>query len=262
ILLVVNAVNTEKIFGHLRNVAPKGIEVTNLTDRVGQIAVQGPRSRELLLASDLCSPVRDTLAELGYYHFITFDRKGSEIILSRTGYTGELGYEIYLPGDQSLEVWNEFLDCGGQMGVGPIGLGARDTLRFEASYCLYGHELSEDISPLEAGLSWVVKLKKNDFIGQSALVAEKEAGPARKLVGFEIEGRKIARQGYRVISGDRDVGEVTSGTFAPTLKKSLSMALVLSSVPDDEDDLAVDIRDKYVPVRRVKLPFYKGTIKD
>jgi aminomethyltransferase len=261
ILLVVNAVNTEKIFKHVKAFAPKGIEVRDLTAGIAQIAVQGPRSRELLMNSQLCKPVRDVLPALKYYRFVSFERDGAEVILSRTGYTGELGYEIYLPARQGLTAWRELMTLGGPLGGGPIGLGARDTLRFEPCLCLYGHELDEETSPLEAGLSWLVKLNKDDFIGRAALLRETEAGPRRTLVGFEIDGRRIARQGFGVLQGGAPVGAITSGTFAPTLQKSLALALVSSAAPS-AGDYRIDVRGEGVRARRIPIPFYKSRSAD
>jgi aminomethyltransferase len=261
ILLVVNAVNTEKIFNHVRALAPRGIEVRDLTMGIAQIAVQGPRSRELLMKTTICEPVRDALRELKYYRFVAFERQGEEVILSRTGYTGELGYEIYLPAGQGLEVWRELVKVGAGLGVGPIGLGARDTLRFEPCLCLYGHELDEETSPLEAGLSWLVKLNKDDFLGRGALSREKEAGPRRTLAGFEIEGRQIARQGFTVLHGGAPVGTVTSGTFAPTLRKSLALALVSSAAPPAGEYL-IDVRGKAAAAKRIPIPFYQSRSAD
>jgi aminomethyltransferase len=157
----------------------------------------------------------------------------------------------------ALDLWNGLLDGGGEYGAAPIGLGARDTLRFEPAFCLYGHELSEEISPLEVGLSWVVKLDKGSFIGSGALAAEKEAGPARTLIGLEITERGIARRDFPVRRAGMEIGRVTSGTFSPTLGKSLALAIVSRPAPED-GDLAVDIRGKSVPARRVPLPFYKS----
>lgn len=262
ILLVANATNTEKIFSHLSSLKPKGIEIDNLTDGIGQIAVQGPLSRELLRSCDFCSPVHDELDELQYYRFVTFEYEGREVILSRTGYTGEIGYEIYIPHEGTRNVWNELLEAGRERGIRPIGLGARDTLRFEASYCLYGHELDEQTSPLEAGLGWLVKLRKGDFVGRDALASEKEAGPRRKLVGFEVDGRRIARQGSIVQYGGEKVGKVTSGTLAPTLNKNLAMALVSSAAPVDEEGCDVVIGGKQFPLVKTKLPFYKSRSND
>jgi aminomethyltransferase len=261
VLLVVNAVNTEKIYNHLKSTAPGGCTVDNRTERIGQIAVQGPRSLELLLACGFGQPLAEKLNNLAYYNFFTFEREGGEVILSRTGYTGERGYEIYLPAGQALGLWNELLGTGKGMEAAPIGLGARDTLRFEASYCLYGHEIDEETSPLEAGLSWLVKLKKGDFIGRAALATEKERGPARTLIGLEIEGRMIARQGFTVLCDGESIGTVTSGTFAPALERSLAMALVRSTAAGNRG-YAIDIRGKMIPAKRVGIPFYKSRSKD
>lgn len=262
ILLVVNAVNVEKIYRHVTRLGASGLEIRDRTSEIGQIAVQGPRSRELLMKTELCRPVRGALAELKYYRFVSFERAGEEIILSRTGYTGELGYELYLPAGQTMDAWNELLSAGKDLGVGPIGLGARDTLRFEPCYCLYGHELDEETSPLEAGLSWLVKFNKDRFLGREALLREKEAGSPRTLAGFEIMGRQIARQGFPVLRGDRVIGKVTSGTFSPTLQKSLALALVSSSERIDGTDVAVDVRGKRAEARRVAIPFYKSRSTD
>jgi aminomethyltransferase len=262
ILFVVNAVNTGKIFEHMGSVVKGDVRIRNLSEEIGQIAVQGPDSRELLLSSSLCDPVKDRIRELVYYRFITFDHKGKEVILSRTGYTGELGFEIYLRADDTLEAWMELLDAGADLGARPIGLGARDTLRFEPCYCLYGHELDEKTSPLEAGLSWVVKLKKGAFIGRGALEKEKSSGPPRKLVGFEVTGRGIPRQGYTVLQGDAEVGKVTSGTFSPTLKKALAMALVTGGTSMDGDEFSIDIRGRRAPAGHLPLPFYSSRSSD
>jgi len=219
ILFVVNAANVDKIFAHVKSIAPDGLSVVNVSPDTAQIAVQGPSARDLLLAHPVFSPLEAGIRDLGYYRFFTFESGGAEIILSRTGYTGELGYEIYLPNAMAMEVWDGLLDGGGKLGAAPIGLGARDTLRFEPGYCLYGHELDEATSPLEAGLSWVVKLKKEDFVGRAALLEEKENKPARKLIGLEVTGKGIPRQGFAVHFGGEKVGAVTSGTFSPTLRK-------------------------------------------
>jgi aminomethyltransferase len=209
------------------------------------------------MRTEICRPVRDALADLRYYRFVSYRHAGEEVILSRTGYTGELGYEIYLPAARTMGAWKEFLSAGADLGVGPIGLGARDTLRFEASLCLYGHELDEETSPLEAGLSWLVKLNKDDFIGKAALLKEKERGPARKLVGFELLGRQIARQGFTVLQHGAPVGAVTSGTFAPTLGASLALGLVSSAAKMD-GDFAIDVRGKAAEAKAVPIPFYKS----
>jgi len=262
VIFVVNAVNVDKIFAHLKGIAPASLKVANLTAGIGQIAVQGPASRDLLLSDPFFSRVASGIRELRYYRFFTFEHDGYEILLSRTGYTGELGYEIYLPAKMTKGVWDGLLDGGAAYGAAPIGLGARDTLRFEPGYCLYGHELDEATSPLEAGLSWVVKLKKDDFIGRESLAAEKEKGPARKLIGLEVTGKGIPRQGFTVHHGGETVGKVTSGTFSPTLKKSLAMALVKRSVPKEAEGITIDIRGRAAAAVQTPMPFYKGSVND
>jgi aminomethyltransferase len=262
ILFVVNAVNVDKIFEHLKSIAPEGLKIENLTSGIGQIAVQGPAARDLLASDPFFSAMAVGIKELGYYRFFTFEHEGYEILVSRTGYTGELGFEIYLPSKLTKGVWDGLLDRGEGYGAAPIGLGARDTLRFEPGYCLYGHELDEDTSPLEAGLSWVVKLKAGDFVGREALAAEKEAKPARKLIGLEVTGKGIPRQGFTVHHNGETVGKVTSGTFSPTLKKALAMAIVKRSVPKDAEGITIDIRGRAASAERTPLPFYKGSVND
>jgi aminomethyltransferase len=262
ILLVVNAVNVDKIFRHLKSLDAPGADVRDLTAATGQIAVQGPRSRDLIMRTEICRGVRDAIAALKYYRFISFDSRGDEIILSRTGYTGELGFEIYLPANRTMGVWEELLAAGKDLGAAPIGLGARDTLRFEPCLCLYGHELDEETSPLEAGLSWLVKFAKDDFIGRRALLGEKERGPARKLVGLEPAGRQIARQGFSVLQDGTKIGAVTSGTFAPTLGKSLALALVSSAADVERGGFAIDVRGKAAEAAITPVPFYKSRAID
>ena len=262
VLFVVNAVNAAKIFEHLLSIAPDGLKIRNLTAGIGQIAVQGPAARDLLISDPFFARVAAGIRELEYYKFFTFEHEGSEILLSRTGYTGELGYEIYLPAAMAKGVWDGLLDGGGEYGSAPIGLGARDTLRFEPGYCLYGHELDEETSPLEAGLSWVVKLKKDDFVGHDSLAREKEEKPARRLIGLEVMGKGIPRQGFAVHHDGKKVGKVTSGTFSPTLKKSLAMALVKRTVPKKAEGITIDIRGRAASAVKTPLPFYKGSVND
>jgi aminomethyltransferase len=262
ILLVVNAVNTDKIYRHLKHHEVRGAEVRDLTAGIGQIAVQGPLSRKLLERVAVCKGCREKLPELGYYRFLTYTWRGAEVILARTGYTGEHGYELYLPADLAAEVWDELLEAGADLAVAPIGLGARDTLRFEPCFCLYGHELDEETSPLEAGLSWLVKLNKGEFLGKAALVREKERGVARMLAGFELTGRAIARQGFTVLHNGREIGKVTSGTFAPTVGKSLALALVSTGAKAVEGDFAVDVRGKKEPATIRPIPFYPSRAAD
>jgi len=260
-LVVMNAANHAKIAAWLRDHLPgEGVTLDDASDRTALIAVQGPDSQELVGRLAALQDRRDDIAALDFYtHFLHAGTHG-EWIVSRTGYTGEHGYELYLPNADALPVWEELLDRGADLDVRPIGLAARDTLRFEACYCLYGHELSEDWSPLEAGIGWAVKLKKTGgFIGSDALAAQKEQGVPRKLIGLAVEGRAIARQDTPVLWSGREVGRVTSGTFSPTLKRSLALALVEAEVPDGE--LQVEVRGKRLDARTVALPFLAARVK-
>jgi aminomethyltransferase len=260
-LVVCNAANHDKIAAWMKgHLPPTGVVMNDRSDEVALIAVQGPLSAKLVARLDLISEHVDRLEALDFYTAFTLEGPQGQWIASRTGYTGEHGYELYVPGADALALWEELLDKGADLGVAPIGLAARDTLRFEVCYCLYGHELEEDVSPLEAGIGWAVKLKKKSgFIGQQALVQQKEAGVPRRIVCLEMDGRGIARQGSRVLHEGRDVGFVTSGTFSPTFKKALAMALVRSDVP--EGKLAVDIRGKEIDCHTVAFPFLTARTK-
>ncbi len=179
-----------------------------------------------------------------------------DTVISRTGYTGEDGFELIVGAGSALEVWNALLESGESHGIKACGLGARDTLRLEAGMPLYGHELTEAIDPYSAGLSWAVKLDKGDFVGRDALIAKK-SDPAFTRIGLILESRRIARQGAIVLAGDREAGVVTSGTFSPTLQASVAMALVDPRIATDGIPLSVDVRGNLEPTRVVKLPFYK-----
>lgn len=261
-LLVVNASNIEKDWEHVSGFERDDVRLENVSDEFALLAVQGPKCREVLAACPLFDNVKQQFDTISYYHGFSFDYEGAEILVSRTGYTGELGFEIFLPPAKAPLFWNEIVRAGEIHGLAPIGLGARDTLRFEAAYCLYGHELDEETSPLEAGLGWVVKLKKEQpFRGIEKLKKEKENGPARALVGFELEGRNIARQGYTVLGSGEVVGRVTSGAFSPTLEKSLCMAYIKREAKTAEGQFEIEIRNKKVPARLTPLPFYKSRSK-
>jgi len=259
-LIVCNASNHAKIGDWLiRNLPDAGVELEDRSDQVALIAVQGPSSRELLCRLNALADKSDEVEALDFYTAFTHDGPAGRWIVSRTGYTGEHGYELYLPDGDALAVWEELLARGTDLGVAPIGLAARDTLRFEVCYCLYGHELEEDITPLEAGIGWAVKLKKDNFVGRAALVRQKKEGIPRRIVCLEMTGRGIARQGARVLCGGEDIGLVTSGTFSPTLKKPLAMALVDSVFPTG--DMAVDIRGRAIACRIVSFPFLSARTK-
>ncbi len=253
-LLVVNAVNTDKLAAWCRSKLGDLVDIRDASDEFSQIALQGPASREILVESPLFAGEAERIAALPFYAFFEMELAGGRVIVSRTGYTGELGYEVYTPGGLATEVAESLMAAGESRGLKPAGLGARDTLRFEASYCLYGHELDEATDPYEAGLFWLVKPGKGDFIGREALRARKDDPEARRLVGFSLPGRKIARQGYPVFYGDEQVGVVSSGSFAPSLERSLGMALVKRAVR--KEPLQVEIRGQRHDVDTVKLPFY------
>ncbi len=246
-LVVVNASNREKDLEHFRgNTGDLDMEIADESDDWALLALQGPEAAGLLMGLTDAD-----LTGLKYYRFVERDVAGSRAMISRTGYTGEDGFELYLSPDDAPRVWRELLEAGAT----PTGLGARDTLRLEAGMCLYGNELDPETTPLEAGIGFAVHLdKQEEFIGQEALRREKEEGLRKKLVGFEVEGRGIARHDHPVRVGDDTVGRVTSGTLSPTLNKAIGLALVSTGV---EDSFEVVIRDRPVGAHTVPLPFYK-----
>ncbi len=258
ILLVVNAANIEKDLGHINTFDRSGVDVTDVSERYALLAVQGPKTIDILRSCPTFVAVERQIVETAYYKGFRFVHGGEEILVSRTGYTGEVGVEIFVTSTVAPSLWSEIMDAGKAYGIEPVGLGARDTLRFEASYCLYGHELDDRTTPLEAGLGWVVKLGKDSFRGLASLREEKSAGSDRTLVGFELEGRRIARQGYPVLKDGRETGRVTSGTFSPTLQRSLCMAMIEREAGADEAEYRVDVRGTTVPMKATPLPFYKS----
>jgi aminomethyltransferase len=261
LLMVVNAANIAKDFEHVLTFDRRGVSVENASDAYALLAVQGPMTREVLKACPIFRSVRAQIDEIPYYKGFSFEHGGDEVLVTRTGYTGEIGFEIFLPSKHAPVFWERIVEAGSPHGILPVGLGARDTLRFEASYCLYGHELDDETSPLEAGLGWVVKLNKPSFRGIEALRREKEAGSRRTLVGLELEGRNIARPGYRVVRDGVNVGKVTSGAFSPTLEKSLCMASVAGGAKGEKAGYTVIVREKEVPAGVTPLPFYKSRAK-
>jgi aminomethyltransferase len=227
-------------------------EIADQGDRFALLALQGPRA--LAILEPLASP---GVAGLRYYGFLDGEVAGAPALISRTGYTGEDGFELYLEPERAPEVWRRLLAAGAAHGLVPAGLGARDTLRLEAAMALYGHEIDERTTPLEAGLSWVVKLGKGDFIGRDALLAQRDQGVRRTLVGFAVEGRGIARQGHAVLSDGTTVGAVTSGTWSPTLGKAIGMAYVPPALAAPGTPLALDVRGRTLAAVVVELPFYR-----
>lgn len=252
-LVVCNASNRRKVIAQFELHRPAGdSELTDRTEQTAMIAVQGPRAR------DVVSTVFDQpLDALDYYHLTTGRVCGDvDAIVSRTGYTGEDGFELIVGAAHAERLWERLLSAGQPHGIRPCGLGARDTLRFDAAMPLYGHELSDTIDPYEAGVGWAVKLGKGDFCGRDALRAKK-LSPRRARVGLSLDGKRIAREGSRVSSPDGEVGTVTSGTFSPTLERSLAMALVAREVSAVGTRLCVDIRGHEVAAEVVPLPFYR-----
>ncbi|MBB6444898.1 glycine cleavage system aminomethyltransferase GcvT [Bacillus benzoevorans] len=255
-LLVVNASNTEKDYEWLKKNQEGDVELENISENVSQLALQGPLA-ESILAKLISSGT--SLGEIGPFKFqqeVVIN--GKKVLLSRTGYTGEDGFEIYCDAKDAVALWREILEAGRDEGVLPIGLGARDTLRFEAVLALYGQELSADISPLEAGIGFAVKLKKEaDFIGKKALQEQKEKGVPRKLVGIEMIDRGIPRHGYPVYAGEERIGEVTTGTQSPTLNKNIGLALIKTEHGNPGNELFVEIRGKRLKAKVIETPFYK-----
>ena len=246
-LIVVNASNREKDVQHFReNTGDLDMEVVDESDEWALLALQGPEAVGLL------QPFTETdLSAIKYYRYEVGEVEGAYAVISRTGYTGEDGFELFVRSDDAPALWRRLIEAG----AAPVGLGARDTLRLEAGMCLYGNELDAETTPLEAGIGFAVHLdKESEFIGQQALRREQEEGLRKRLVGFKVEGRGIARHDYPVTVDGETVGSVTSGTLSPTLNEAIGLALV---APGVEDRFEVVIRSRTVPVRAVSLPFYK-----
>lgn len=253
-LLVVNAANIEKDFQWLFDHVEEDVKVENVSSQYGQLAIQGPNAQAILQ--------KITDKDLSEIKFFSFENdvniNGIYALVSRTGYTGEDGFEIYCKAEDTPKLWNIILEAGKEDGLLPCGLGARDTLRFEANLALYGHELSKDISPIEAGIGFAVKVNKEvDFIGKAALKEQKEQGPKRKIVGIEMIDRGIPRHGYEVYKGDEKIGFVTSGTQSPTLKKNVGLVLLDANYTSVGTEVEVDIRGKRLKAIVVSTPFYK-----
>jgi aminomethyltransferase len=253
-MLVVNAANLPKDLAWIR-AAAKGmaVEVRDGSDATSLLAVQGPRSHGIMAAV----AGRD-LSSMEYYSWTDASVAGVKALVSRTGYTGEAGYEIYFDSSPAAgrKVWDAIMAAGEPHGIRPVGLGARDTLRLEMGYCLYGNDIDETTNPLEAGLGWITKLSKGDFIGREALVSAQEKGLARKLSAFTLdEPRAFPRQHHHLGAGGREVGEVTSGTLSPTLERGIGMGYLPAGMAAPGSRISVMIRDRAVPATTVKPPF-------
>ncbi|MCF6137878.1 glycine cleavage system aminomethyltransferase GcvT [Pseudalkalibacillus berkeleyi] len=253
-LLVVNAANIEKDFEWLLKNEKGNVEIKNISEDIAQLALQGP------VAESVLQKLTDyDLSGIGFFKFAEdVEIAGTKALVSRTGYTGEDGFEIYIESKDAPTLWKKILEAGQEDGVLPIGLGARDTLRFEARLALYGQELTADISPLEAGIGFAVKLKKeSDFIGKEALVKQKEEGLKRKLVGIEMIDKGIPRTHYEVFKNDEKIGEVTTGTQSPTLGRNLGLAIIDTQYTELGTEVEVQVRKRRLKAEVVKTPFYK-----
>lgn len=250
--LCVNASNQEKDYEHIRAANRFDAQVEFASERYAQIAIQGPFALRTL---QKLTPV--SLAPIGYYWFTDGTVSGTPARIARTGYTGEDGFEIYIAPPEAQRIWNELLDAGREFGIKPCGLGARNTLRLEAKMALYGHEIHASITPYEADLAWIVKLDKGEFIGRAALAKQKQQGVRRKLVGFEMRGRGIGRDGYEVRLDGLPAGWVTSGSPAPTLNKNIGLCYLPAEHARLNRKIEIMVRNQPVEAETVATPFYR-----
>lgn len=260
-LLVVNAANIQKDWDHLLSLAPKfnitpGVDLYNASDEICQLAIQGPLALKVM--QKICDvPIED----MEYYTFTKCSVAGiSNAIFSTTGYTGSGGCEVYVANSEGHKLWKALFEAGAEFGISPIGLGARDTLRLEMGYCLYGNDINDSTSPLEGGLGWITKFSevKGDFVDKEFLVAQKANGISRKLVGFEMIDRGIPRHGYQICNAQGEViGSVTSGTMSPCLANGIGMGYVQTVYGKVDTEVFISIRGKLLKAKVVKMPFYK-----
>jgi len=254
-LLVVNASNIEKDWHHISNYNETfNADMKNLSEAYSLLAIQGPKAVEAMQ-----SITSVDLSAIKFYNFVVGDFAGIEhVIISATGYTGSGGFEIYCKNSEVKQAWDTIFEAGADFGIKPIGLAARDTLRLEMGYCLYGNDITDKTSPFEAGLGWITKFTK-DFVNSEALAREKEHGPKRKLIAFELDDRGIPRQGYDIVDGQgKTIGAVTSGTMSPSLGKGIGLGYVPNIFSEAGSKINIQIRKNAVPATVLKLPFYKG----
>ena len=255
-LLVVNAANIDKDWAWVSKQNKMGATLYNASDEISQLAIQGPKALQAM------QKLTDTpITDMEYYTFKKLTFAGiNEIILSTTGYTGSGGCEIYFANEDAEKIWKAVFDAGEEFGIKPIGLGARDTLRLEMGFCLYGNDINDTTSPIEAGLGWITKFTdEKDFINKAALLKQKTEGVSKKLVGFEMIDKGIPRQHYPILDAEGNViGEVTSGTQSPSLKKAIGMGYVPVAFAKVDSEIYISIREKSLKAKVVKLPFYKG----
>lgn len=255
-LLVVNAANIEKDWAWVNSQNKMGATLYNASDEISQLAIQGP------LALKAMQKLTETsIVDMEYYTFKKLNFAGvKDVILSTTGYTGSGGCEIYFANADAPVIWKAVFEAGAEFGIKPIGLGARDTLRLEMGFCLYGNDINDTTSPIEAGLGWITKFTdEKEFINKAALLKQKTEGITRKLVGFEMIDKGIPRQHYNIVNEQGEIiGEVTSGTQSPSLKKAIGMGYVPAALAKVDTEILISIRDKALKAKIVKLPFYKG----
>jgi len=255
-LLVVNASNIDKDWNHISKYNESiGADMRNLSDDYSLLAIQGPKAVEAMQ-----SLTSVDLSAINFYNFVVGDFAGIDyVIISATGYTGSGGFEIYCKNSEVQQVWDKVMEAGAAYGIKPIGLAARDTLRLEMGYCLYGNDIDDTTSPFEAGLGWITKFSK-DFVNSEALAKEKEAGPKRKLVAFQMEERGIPRHDYPILDKDgNEIGIVTSGTMSPSLSQGIGLGYVPTEHSELGSTIYIKIRINKVPATVVKLPFYKNS---
>ncbi|MFN5628572.1 MAG: glycine cleavage system aminomethyltransferase GcvT [Bacteroidota bacterium] len=252
-MLVVNASNIEKDWNHIMHYNTMGVDMKNISDQTSLLAVQGPKAAEALQVL-----TEIDLSAMEYYTFKKGVFAGLEnVLISATGYTGAGGFEIYVDNKDAEKLWNAVFEAGKNFGIAPIGLGARDTLRLEMGFCLYGNDINDTTSPIEAGLGWITKFTK-DFVSSEKFKAQKEAGVKQKLVGFAMEDKGIPRQDYLVVDeSGNEIGKVTSGTQSPTLKQAIGMAYVNTEFAKVGSEIFISVRDKSLKAKVVKLPFLK-----
>lgn len=253
-ILVVNASNIEKDWNWISQHNSMNATMRDLSDEYSLLAIQGPKAAEAMQ-----SLTNINLSEMKFYTFEVAEFAGvKNVIISATGYTGSGGFEIYFKNEDAVEIWNKVMEAGADFGIKPIGLAARDTLRLEMGYCLYGNDIDDTTSPLEAGLGWITKFTK-DFINSENLKKEKEDGPKRKLIAFELNERGIPRHGYDIVNENgKIIGVVTSGTMSPSLDKGIGMGYIPTEMAKNNSKIFIQIRKNAVPATQVKLPFYKG----
>lgn len=251
-MLVVNASNIDKDFRWMSEHLMPDVELVDESDAVALLAVQGPHSLSTL---QKLTPI--DLSLMQYYHFTQGTIAGVEATISRTGYTGELGFEIYFPAKEAEAVWERIFDAGKEFAIAPVGLGARDTLRLEMGFCLYGNDIDQTTTTLEAGLGWITKMGKGDFIGRPVLEKMKAEGLKRKLVGIQTEGKTVPRHGYTILSNGSVIGTVTSGTFSPSLERGIALGYVSLARAAARSSVSIDARGKAVQGTITALPFFK-----